>query len=107
MEKRIAVLHLGKLAHYNVRKEKTGHFVARLLSYSGSNKDEPPAEIDLHKEGRHWEDQGADQDLVDDIGNAIEHQKENIQIPVYHQRGHENRNDLNNERNDRNPGGRP
>jgi hypothetical protein len=111
MEKKIAVLHHGKLAQYKISKEKNGHFIARLFNYSGNNRDEPPAEIDLHKEGRHWQDQGADQDLVDDIGNAIEHDKEALQTPVFHQRGNENRrdnrDDRSRERVDRNPGGKP
>lgn len=106
MEKKIAVLHHGKLAHYSVSKGKNGHFVARLLNYSGNHRDEPPSEIDLHKEGRRWEDEGAEQDLVDDIGNAIEHDKEAMQRPVFQQRGTDNRRESG-ERGDRIKGGNP
>ena len=106
MEKKIAVLHHGKLAQFNISKEKNGHFIARLFSYTGNHRDEPPAEIDLHKEGRRWHDQGADQDLVDDIGNAIEHEKESLQRPVYHQRGNKNNGTTDN-RDNRSQGGKP
>jgi hypothetical protein len=107
MEKKVAVLHQGKLAQYSIKEEKNGRFIARLFNYSGRYRDQPPSEIELHKVGRHWEDEGASQDLVDDIGNAIEHERGQIQKPVYHQRGNNNPSEGNIERSSRTIGGKP
>jgi hypothetical protein len=93
MEKRIAVLHEGGLAQYSIREKKNGHFVARLLSYNGQQENEPPQEIDVHKEGRHWEDEGANQNLVDDIGLAIDYENRPPDQPVSHRNGEDSRNE--------------
>ncbi|HVE61359.1 MAG TPA: hypothetical protein VNA26_06055 [Chitinophagaceae bacterium] len=89
MEKTVAVFHEGALAHYNVSEEGNGTFKARLLKYSGRPDNDPPREFLLHKEGRHWADDDVEQDIVDDIGQAIELQIKNMDRPVYHSRGHE------------------
>ena len=83
MEKTVAVFHEGAIAHYNVSEEGNGHFKARLLKYSGSRENDPPKEFFLHKEGRHWSDNVVQQDIVDDIGQAIELQIKNSDRPVY------------------------
>jgi len=99
MDKRVGVIHEGSLAQYQIRQYKNGHFVARLLSYNGFKEDTPPEEIEIHKEGRHWEDQGADQNL----GLAIEAETRLPEQPVYNRRGN-NRDDRPQEPR---PGGRP
>lgn len=99
MEKTVAVFHEGAIAHYNISEEGNGTFKARLLKYSGSPNNDPPREFLLHKEGRHWADGNLDQDIVQDIGQAIDFQIRNIDSPVYSSRG--------SERNDSSPGGSP
>jgi hypothetical protein len=89
MEKTVAVFHEGAIAHYNVSEEGNGTFKARLLKYSGSPGNDPPKEFILHKEGRHWADDIADQNIVDDIGQAIELQIRNIDSPVFSSRNSE------------------
>jgi len=86
MEKTVAVFHEGALAHYNISEEGNGTFKARLLKYSGSPGNDPPREFLLHKEGRHWADDDVRQDIVDDIGQAIDSQIRNIDRPVYSSR---------------------
>lgn len=98
MEKTVAVFHKGAIAHYNVSEEGNGSFKARLLKYSGSPENDPPREFLLHKEGRHWADDIAGQDIVDDIGQAIEFQIRNINSPV---------SSRSSERNDPSPAGSP
>src|SRR5688572_21288148 len=106
MTKRVTVLHRGKLAQFDIEDCKNGKFIARLLSYGGRTGEEPPNNIEIHKVGRHWEDQGADQDLVDDIGNAIEHESRAPQLPIFNQR--QNDDDVRGERgNSRKTGGKP
>jgi hypothetical protein len=83
MEKTIAVFHEGAVAHYNVSEEGNGNFKARLLKYSGRPENDPPREFLLHKEGRHWADHNVRQNIVDDIGQAIELQIRNIDSPVF------------------------
>lgn len=72
MEKTVAVFYEGQLAWYNVKGGKNGNFIARLCKYKGLADRQPPFELSLHKEGRHWNNGGTNQDLLDDIGNAIE-----------------------------------
>ncbi len=86
MEKTVAVFHEGAIAHYNVSEETNGTFKARLLKYSGSQNNNPPREFNLHKEGRHWTDNTVEQDIVDDIGQAIELQIRTIDRPVFSSR---------------------
>jgi hypothetical protein len=72
MEQQVAVLYEGKIAHYSIQQGKNACFTARLLRYNGNSSVAPPSTIELCKEGRHWQDDDADQNLVDDIGLAIE-----------------------------------
>jgi hypothetical protein len=103
MEKRVTVLYEQGLAQYDIQEIKNGHFIARLFRYNGDRRDAPPQEINMHKEGRHWEDGGAKQDLIDDIGLAIEYEKKAPDQPILHQRG----NDQSREEERRTQGGKP
>ncbi len=89
MEKTVAVFHEGAIAHYNVSEDANGGFKARLLKYSGSPNNNPPREFLLHKEGRHWADDGVEQDIVDDLGQAIDLQIRTVDSPIYSTRGSE------------------
>ncbi len=88
MERRVSVLYKGSIALYNVCSQKNGNFIARLYSYKGAQAAVPPKEFLLHKEGRHWEDDSADENLVNDVGNAIEYNKDTIDEPVCRERGY-------------------
>ncbi len=72
MEVVAAVLHDGKLAHYEVSIENNGVCNARLAEYKGSPEHTPPERITLVREGRHWVSDMADRRLVDDLGYAVE-----------------------------------
>jgi len=69
MDKRVGVIHEGSLAQYHIRQYKNGQFVARLLSYNGAKEDTPPEELEIHKEGRHWEDHARGCDLPAGCGH--------------------------------------
>lgn len=72
MEVTAAVLHDGKLAHYEVQIENNGVCTARLADYKGSPEHTPPDRITLTREGRNWVSNVADRTLVDDLGYAVE-----------------------------------
>jgi hypothetical protein len=72
MEVIAAVLHGGKLAHYEVSIENNGVCTAQLAEYKGHPQNTPPERITLRKEGRHWVSNIADRTLVDDLGYAVE-----------------------------------
>jgi hypothetical protein len=89
MEQHVAVLYEGKIAYYRILNGKNASFVARLLRYKGNNIVAPPSEIELCKEGRRWQDDNADQNLVDDIGLAIEQATKPQETAVAESRGSE------------------
>jgi hypothetical protein len=91
MDKTVVVLHKGSLARYNVCQKKNGDFIARLLNYSGRRENQPQEQFSLHKEGRHWEDDGVEQNLVDDVGFGLEYDRKQPDEPVYYQRGQDRR----------------
>ncbi len=95
MEQQVAVLYKGKIAHYSIQKGKNACFVARLLRYNGNNSAAPPSTIELCKEGRHWTDDDADPNLVDDIGLAIEHASKSKQTSVKESGENESKDDSN------------
>lgn len=72
MELTAAVLYEGSLAHYDVRVESGRECFARLSSYNGSLIHQPPHNIKLRKEGRHWVSDDTDDGLSDDLGYAVE-----------------------------------
>lgn len=75
MDPIISVLYKGSLAHFAVTMLRTEIFTVHLLKYQGHIVNEPPHEFTLNKEGRHWHNQSINQDLLDDIGLAIEAMK--------------------------------
>ncbi len=72
MEVTAAVLYGGSLAHYDVEVNNPRECRARLSSYSGNPQQQPPQQITLRKEGRHWTSTDVDEDLSDDLGYAVE-----------------------------------
>ena len=72
MEVTAAVLHGGKLAHYDVQIENNGVCTARLSDYKGNPENTPPQRIVLTREGRHWISNVDNRNLVDDLGYAVE-----------------------------------
>ena len=68
----ISVLYKGSLAYFAFTKLRNDNFTVQLVKYQGHIVNEPPHEFTLNKEGRHWCNQSINQDLLDDIGLAIE-----------------------------------
>jgi hypothetical protein len=66
------VLHKGALAHYNVTTDEHEYFEAHLLRYKGALENEPPLDIAFQKEGRHCTGSTKEQDLMDDLCDAVE-----------------------------------
>ena len=82
MERSVVLLHHGALAHFQVLSTDNGGYIARLQKYQGSREQGPPEQFELHKVGRHWEDEGFDQELADEIGKAIEISQRTEEGPV-------------------------
>lgn len=72
MNKTAVVLHKGALAHYTVRSEDEEHYEAHLVRYTGAPENEPPQDIEFSKTGRHCTGSTEEQDLMDDICNAVQ-----------------------------------
>lgn len=72
MEVTAAVLYSGSLAHYDVRVESGNECYAQLSSYKGNTAQQPPQQIRLYKEGRHWVSSEGENQLSDDLGYAVE-----------------------------------
>ena len=72
MDKIVAVWFNGFLAHYKVSGGNSGVFSAELIKFNGPKETSPLDKFPLHKEGRHWIDDTTNQDLLDELGNAIE-----------------------------------
>lgn len=79
MEQQVAVWYKGCLALYKIYGGDNGVFNAELIKYDGPAEGAPPKEFPLRKEGRHWLDDDTDQDLLDDLGKAIEIQRFGLQ----------------------------
>ena len=75
----MAVWVNGFVAYYKIFGGQNGVFTAQLIKYEGSPDSEPPREFLLHKEGRHWTDDDTSQDLLNDLGKAIEIQMYGIE----------------------------
>lgn len=72
MEKTVAVWYKGNLALYKISGGRDGIFNAELIKFDGPSEGGPPREFPLHKQGRHWMDDDTNQDLLDELGKAIE-----------------------------------
>lgn len=72
MEHSIVLLHGGALAYYLVSEDARGGYTARLQKFTGEPGSAPPSNFELHKVGRHWQDEGHEQDLIDEMGKAID-----------------------------------
>lgn len=72
MEPEVSVLYKGSLAYFAVSKSDKGTYTVHLLKYLGHLVNEPPRKFTLFKEGRHWSNNNVNQDLLDDVGFAIE-----------------------------------
>ena len=72
MEKTVAVWYKGNLALYKISGGKEGVFNAELIKFDGPFEGGPPREFPLRKQGRHWMDDDTNQDLLDELGKAIE-----------------------------------
>lgn len=70
------VLHKGSLAHYRVSEREDGSFEARLLRYSGTEKDAPPPTIWFVKDGRHCSGNTTEVELMDELCAAVQLEKE-------------------------------
>lgn len=71
-EQQVAVWYKGSLAIYKISGGRNGLFNAELLKYDGPEGARPPIEFGLCKEGRHWRNEETNQDLLDELGKAIE-----------------------------------
>lgn len=60
------------LAYYAISPESNGIYQARLLRYEGSHDRLPPTEVILVKGYRQWSGSSERQDLLNQIGKAIE-----------------------------------
>ena len=72
MEQNVPVWYKGALAIYKISGGDEGIFDAELVKYDGPSEVGPPTKFPLYKEGRHWSDDETNQDLLDDLGKAIE-----------------------------------
>jgi len=73
MELKAVVKYRGALAHYKVSPENENIYHARLIRYDGKPDQTPPAQITLTRGSEHWSGSSDKQDLLDKIGEVIEH----------------------------------
>lgn len=72
MDVTAVVLHKGALAHYTVHTAGDEHYEAHLVRYKGAPENEPPQDIEFDRTGRHCTGSTEEQDLMDDICNAVQ-----------------------------------
>jgi hypothetical protein len=72
MEWKAVVRFLGDPAHYKIQTDRTGIYHARLLKYEGATGVTPPEDIVLVKGVRRWNGSDDFQELIDELGRAIE-----------------------------------
>ncbi len=72
MELETIVEYDGGLAYYSISPETNGIYQARLLQYKGDSDKPPPAEVILVRGYRQWSGSYERQDLLNQIGKAIE-----------------------------------
>ncbi|MCU7550958.1 hypothetical protein OCK74_17690 [Chitinophagaceae bacterium LB-8] len=84
MKLSVTVQYKAKLAHYSIRQETSGVYLATLEQYEGPFSEAPPAKIMLVKGFRRWAGSFEHQDILNDLGRAIdislgkEHTKDNL-----------------------------
>ena len=71
MQANVVVLHRKALAHYRVQESMEQGYEANLLKYCGGSHDLPPANVSFTIQGRHCSGDTVEQDLMDDLYNAI------------------------------------
>ena len=72
MEWKAVVRFLGDPAHYKIITDRSGVYYARLLRYEGAPDIMPPEDIVLVKGVRRWNGSHDRQELIDELGRAIE-----------------------------------
>jgi hypothetical protein len=72
MEWKTVVRFLGDPAHYKIMTDRSGVYHARLLQYEGTPDITPPEDIVLVKGVRRWNGSHDMQELIDELGRAIE-----------------------------------
>lgn len=72
MELETIVEYDGGLAYYSISPETNGIYQARLLQYKGDSDRPPPTEVILVRGYRQWSGSYERQDLLNQIGKAIE-----------------------------------
>lgn len=72
MEIKALVLYRGYYALYTILKDNEGIYTASLKRYDGSIHNLPPPCITLTKGFRSWKGSTDEQELVDEIGEMIE-----------------------------------
>lgn len=75
MELEAAVQFEDGVAHYHIYPENNGIYQARLLRFEGSSLKLPPPEVILVRGYRQWSGSYERQDLLNEIGSAIERGK--------------------------------
>ena len=74
IEIKIILSYRGHPAEYRIVRDKTGNniYLARLEEYKGPTDFLPPTRVTLTKGIRHWVGSCEDQELIIDLGSAID-----------------------------------
>lgn len=72
MDIKACVLYRGGLAHYLIRQEHEGIYLAQLSRYDGRLDHYPPYTITLIQGIHHWEGNLEDYALLQELGKVIE-----------------------------------
>lgn len=68
-----AIVKLGDgAAHYLISKEGRGCFRAELVHYAGRTDNQPPREVVLVRSFRTWKGSTSNQQLLNELGEAID-----------------------------------
>jgi hypothetical protein len=82
MEWKAVVRFLGDPTHYNIELDRAGIYHARLLKYEGFPGKTPPQEVLLVKGVRRWNGSYEVQELIDELGRAIETRQRGDNTPL-------------------------
>lgn len=77
MELKVMIRYRGDWAHYQISPETIGICEARLLKYEGKSQNSPPPQILLLKSFRHWVGSSDEQNLMDELGYALDNNHRN------------------------------